>query len=197
MRQTTLRSSEVVGEAGDRLQGEYFNLALYEDFVQQWLAGQGVLPSEAVAVCQQVREELSRRLVELTGRVDLADLRDWLQSAMAVELRLLWRSALRRHSGPSRAKLAQIADQLDDTSSPLSHSWRAEYDRFVAGRLLEAVAERFHPEGLTVFREVVINQRGVAEVAAEFGMTVRTVRISRSRVQRAIQEICENLNARS
>jgi len=156
-----------------------------EAFVGHWLRCQG----------------LDDSLVEDVGRDTMADyasehpvaekstgLCDCLRRATVNQLRQVWCKALKRRSGSLRVQLADIADRLDDPKGSTRIQWDDDWQRFCTECLLDRIGTNFHPNSVAAYREVMLNGRGVAEVAAHLGITVGTVRIAQSRVERGVHD---------
>lgn len=166
---------------------------VYDGLIASWLKKQGVNDADA----DDIRQEVMQTVVKEIGRFDhngrTGAFRSWLRRITANRMRRLWQHRQRRpadHAGPD---VGEIAAELEDDGSRMTHIWDAEHDRFVLNRLLAMVQDRFSKKSVTAFRRLAIGQEPVERVAGDLGMKVGAARVAQHRVLRALKELGEGL----
>jgi RNA polymerase sigma-70 factor (ECF subfamily) len=114
-----------------------------------------------------------------------ATFRGWIRGIARHKVQDYFRKTPGRAEGGTEVliRLREVPEEIDDPD-------RSETDE-VAGlyrRALDMVRCQFEERTWLAFWKVAMENRGPAEVAAELGMTVNTVRQSKSRILRRIKE---------
>jgi len=176
---------EKLRDAGDALSWSRF-VSLYTPFLLRWAKRMPVDGTEAVDLVQEVLIKLVSELPKFTYDSEKGRFRGWLRTVCFH----CW-TDLRRKRGN---RLLQAADgelaDLKDTDDGLEQLWQAEYAGLIvrqAARLCDAYAGEFDPQTLRAFREVVINQRRVIDVAQELGVSENAVSLAKLRVLRRLK----------
>ena len=161
---------------------------LYERLIRGWLRTQGVQPSDADDIVQEVLVYVQREVAGFEHNGRNGAFRNWLRQVTINRLREFWRKKSRQR-GSGGPDLGDIADQLADDKSGVSRVWRDEYNRHVVDHLLAQLSDRFQDKSLRAFREIVISERPAQDVADELGMSLGAVRVAQSRVLRMLREM--------
>ncbi len=147
---------------------------LYFPLLYAWARRLHLQPQDAADLVQDVLTVLFRKLP--TFEYDpLRSFRAWLKT---VTLNV-WRNHRRKPA------LVQAGDaDLDGLAAPdtVEELTDAEYRRQLVSRVLELIRGDFQPATWEVFQECAVRGRPTAEVAAERGLSLGTVRAAKFRV---------------
>jgi RNA polymerase sigma factor (sigma-70 family) len=167
--------------------------AVYDALILSWLRQQAIADADA----DDIRQEVMQIVVKEIGRFDHngrpGAFRNWLRQITANRMRRLWQQRVRRSADYAGADIGELANQLEDDASRLTHVWDADHDRFVLNRLLGLLTGRFSAKSLAAFRRLAIGQEDVDEVSKDLGMTIGAARVAQHRVLRALKELGEGL----
>jgi RNA polymerase sigma factor (sigma-70 family) len=167
--------------------------AVYDALIFAWLRQQSIADSDA----DDIRQEVMQTVVAEIGRFDHngrpGAFRNWLRQITANRMRRLWQQRQRRKADSTGADIGELAEQLEDDQSRLTHVWDADHDRFVLNRLLGMLVGRFSQKSLAAFRRLAIGQEDPAAVSADLGMTLGAARVAQHRVLKALKELGEGL----
>ncbi len=167
--------------------------AVYDALIASWLRQQGIGEADADDIRQEVMQTVITDIARFEHNGRTGAFRNWLRRITANRMRRLWQQRSRRGPEHRGVDIGEMADQLDDDRSRMTHVWDADHDRFVLNRLLGMLNGRFTPNSLTVFRRLAIGQEPVETVAAELGMTVGAARVAQHRVLRALKGLAEGI----
>ena len=164
----------------DRLDDGSFVLSeLVSDFdciLRNYLRGRGVAEADAEDIAQEVYVKLLRCLpyLELTSRC----FRGWLR-------RVAERALADRRRGEGRRRRIE-AEWFRRRPEALREDDRRE----ILDEVLQQVRRRTSPKTWRCFEAMTLQQRRIAEVAAECGLTVNAVRVRASRVLTRLRRLC-------
>lgn len=168
-------------------------VAVYDALILAWLRQQAITDADA----DDIRQEVMQTVVQEIGRFDhngrRGAFRNWLRRITANRMRRLWQKRQRRPGDSTGADIGDLANQLEDDASRLTHVWEADHDRFVLNRLLGMLTGRFSQKSLAAFRRLAIGQEDAERVARDLGMTIGAARVAQHRVLRALKELGEGL----
>jgi len=167
--------------------------AVYDALIAAWLRQQAIPDADADDIRQEVMQTVVREISRFEHNGRPGAFRAWLRRITANRMRRLWRQRDRRAADYAGVDASDLANQLDDDSSRLTHVWDAEHDRFVLNRLLGMLQGRFSPSSLTAFRRIAIGQEDAQQVADDLGMTLGAARVAQHRVLKALKELAEGL----
>jgi RNA polymerase sigma-70 factor, ECF subfamily len=156
---------------------------LYTPLLFYWTRRLGLRPPDAADLVQEVFVILVRKLPEFDyNRND--GFRAWLRTVLFNQ----WRMTLRR-------KLPSACAPLDDLPCPDQPDGVAEeeYRQMLVARALRLMQTDFQPATWQAFWECVVNDRPPAQVAAELGVSVRSVYLSKGRVLRRLRQELQGL----
>jgi RNA polymerase sigma-70 factor (ECF subfamily) len=163
---------------------------LYTPLLRGWLLRNLVGPDDIDDLVQEVMEVLVRELPRFEYDRQRGSFRGWLRTITVNRLRMFWRSRQARPGAPGGSDLVRKLDELEDPHSSLSRLWDREHDRHVAHRLLESIEPEFEPLTWRAFRRLTLDGATPQAVAAELGMSLNAVYLSKYRVlQRLRQEM--------
>lgn len=167
--------------------------AVYDGLIATWLRQQGVADADADDIRQEVMQTVVTEIARFEHNGRTGAFRNWLRRITANRMRRLWQRRSRRSAEYRGVDIGEIADQLDDDRSRMTHVWDADHDRFILNRLLGMLTGRFAPNSLIAFRRLAIGQEPVEKVASELGMSIGAARVAQHRVLRALKELAEGL----
>ncbi len=169
-------------------------VSLYSPLLRSWLSRYAIQPCDAEDLTQEILLAVVADVGKFQHPGHSGAFRGWLRAILVNRLRSFWRKRRSVPIAPTSSDFWQRLDELEDPQGALALMWNDEHDRFVVGRLLERVAPRFSPNTFQIFRRYVLECATAEQVAAEWGVTVNAVFITKSRVLRALrQEIVQVL----
>lgn len=171
--------------------GEFYDL--YSRLIESWLRRYGIQSQDAEDVRQEVMAIVIRELPTFDHNGRAGAFRNWLRTTTANRLRQFYRDSKKPANEAARADCGALAEQLQDPNSDLSRAWRIDHDRFVLGQLLQQVEPSFKSETVLAFRKLAIEGLEAEAVAKELETTINAVRISQSRVLRALRKLAAGL----
>jgi RNA polymerase sigma-70 factor, ECF subfamily len=155
---------------------------LYSPLIDGWLRRHGVSAEDAEDLTQEVLRVVIREVSRFRHNGRAGAFRTWLRTITINCLRQSWRSRRSLVQATGSPDIAAMLDQLEDPASDLSRLWDQEHDQHVLQRLLELIEPDFQPATWRAFRRQVLDGASPETVAAELGLTVNAVLISKSRV---------------
>jgi len=157
---------------------------LYTPLLFHWARRTGLQETDAADLIQDVFQILVRKLPEFAYDKERS-FRGWLRTVLLNQ----WRTGLRRRTeralNDNDARLAQ-----PDHQDALTEK---EYRDFLIGRAMQVMKSDFQPATWQACWEHVAQERPVAEVAAELGLTVKAVYLAKARVLRRLRQELEGL----
>ena len=165
---------------------------IYEPLILRTVRGRGLQDADAREVCQDVLLAVSRAVERWDARPERGSFRGWLASItrnLCVNF-LIRRS---RHPQPLTDEV-RMREWLESTPAANSDAsrWFALEER---RQQLRWAAERIRPEiretAWTAFWETAVEGRDAASVAAQLGVTVGVVYVSRSRVMKRLRQVVQ------
>jgi RNA polymerase sigma-70 factor (ECF subfamily) len=109
--------------------------------------------------------------------------RRWLREIVARRIQVFWRARKNRPLQAADSVLLALADP----HSELSRQWDEEHNRHVLQRLLELIAQDFAPTTWQAFHRLVLDRAPIAQVAAELGLSVNAVLLTKSHVLKRLR----------
>ncbi|CAN5336948.1 sigma-70 family RNA polymerase sigma factor [soil metagenome] len=167
-------------------------VSLYEPLIHNWLRRSQALPQDTDDLTQDVLMVVVREVPRFAHNGRPGAFRSWLRQITANRLRVFWRDGRGRPHATGGDFLA-LAEQLEDSDSPLSKAWDREHDEHVLSRLLELTAREFEPTTVEAFRRVALEGRPVEETATDLGISPAAIYIAKSRVLRRLRQEAEGL----
>jgi RNA polymerase sigma-70 factor (ECF subfamily) len=153
---------------------------LYTPLLFAWTGRLGLSDHDAADLVQDVFATLVEKLPAFRydpGR----SFRGWLKTVLLNR----WRQGHRRAEAAHRVG-GGLDDLPDEDGNP--DISEAEYRRHVAQRALAVMRADFEPATWAAFWEFVVCERPAAEVAAELGLTVNAVYLTKARILRRLRE---------
>ncbi|MCK6482529.1 MAG: sigma-70 family RNA polymerase sigma factor [Phycisphaerae bacterium] len=150
----------------------------------------GLSPVDAADVTQEtlvffVRDYRAGKYDRGRGR-----LRAWVLGIARHQISELMRRRASRRESRGQSAIIDLSDE-----DQLNRYWEQECRQAMLCRAMRSMAEegRIHPRTLEAFRRTVIEQRPPDEVAAEMGLTVRSVYLAKHRCLARLREHLERL----
>lgn len=157
---------------------------LYVPLVRRWLNQQGLPPSDADDLTQEILLVIVRELPAFDHSGRKGAFRSWLRTITVYRLRGYWRS---KQTRPDQAVEEEL-DRLEDPGSELARIWDREHDEFIARRLMELIEPEFTPATWQAFRRQTIDGLTASEAATELGVSANAALIAKSRVLRCLRQ---------
>jgi RNA polymerase sigma-70 factor, ECF subfamily len=160
---------------------------LYTPFLYHWARQLGLQESDAADLVQEVFTLLLQKLPEFSYDPQ-GSFRGWLRKVTLNK----WHQLQRRRSV---ALLDANGPVLTRLASPETEEarWDADYQRHLAGRVLELIQAEFKPGTWKAFWECLVRDRPAAEVAQELGISPNAVYLAKTRVLRRLRRELDGL----
>lgn len=154
-------------------------VAQYESFLHHLAARQGVPAALVPDVIQQVLMAVARSIEGWQTDGHQASFRRWL-STVARNVAIKFMTRERRHLSPlGSTELMELLRNVPDRSEPLMLQ---QYEQELILWAAEQVRGEFVASSWSAFHGTIIEQRPVAEVAHELGVSAGSIYMSRSRI---------------
>jgi RNA polymerase sigma-70 factor (ECF subfamily) len=145
---------------------------LYSPLLYHWLRGSGLQPADSADLVQEVFVSVFAHVPQF-DRQRTGSFRAWLRTIVHNKVRTFLR----------RRKAAGLAEgQTPAVAATTLADWDAEYATALLARALELVEPEFEPGTWKAFRQLQLEGRPAAQVAAELGISRNAVYIARCRV---------------
>lgn len=167
-------------------------LTIYGPLLDSWMRRRGVPADIADDVRQEVLMKVHQEIDQFQHNGRPGAFRAWLRQVTAHRLRTVLRRQWREPQAAGN-ELFDLADQLGEDDSKLTHAWNAEHDAELLQRLLQLIAPDFQPHSMLAFRRIVLENQRPETVAADLGMSLNAVRIAQSRVLAALRRVGEGI----
>ena len=155
---------------------------LYSPLLLEWARRNRVPESERADLIQSVLMVLLKRLPQFSVQPG-GSFRGWLFTVT----HHCWGDRCRANARqPAKANL----DPLDPPGydDPIAELTEREYRNYLLRRILRLVKSDFPEETWKVFCQHVLENRPVAEIASEFGITTNAVYLTRTRILKRLRE---------
>ncbi len=175
MEKTPASLLERIRQPGERQAWDRF-VELYTPLIYFWACRSGLQAPDAADLVQEVFLTLLHKMPDFHYDPHKS-FRAWPAHGDAEQV-------ARTTAAPVGAPASGDHPQLEERESP-DHAEvfaEAEYRRYLTGRALELMREQFEPATWKAFWACVAQERPVAEVARELGLTPNAVYVAKSRV---------------
>ncbi len=166
---------------------------LYTPLLRSWLQRHPLQGADVDDLLQDILSVMVQKLPQFAHPGNAGAFRSWLRAILVYRLRWHWRERLRKPARIGQEDAEQFLARLERADGDLARHWDAEHDRHVVTRLLELIRPEFTESTWRAFQGYVIEERPLAEVAAELGLTPNAVYIARTRVFRRLREEASGL----
>jgi RNA polymerase sigma-70 factor (ECF subfamily) len=178
---TGLRAHEA--EAWQRMVG------LYGPVIYGWCKRQGLQPSDAEDVVQEVFRAVLARIADFRRRRPADTFRGWLWTITRNKLGDYMR---RCATQPRPVGGSEAHERLEQVPVPLSVETAEEGPAALSGvchRALDLIRDEYETPTWQAFWQVVGEGRKPAEVALDLGLSLNAVYLAKSRVLRRLREV--------
>lgn len=170
------------GEAWDAF------VEIYEPLLYRLARGRGMQPADAEDFVQEVLSAVARNIARWVENDERGSFRAWLfRIAQNLAVNFLMRPKHQRW-GAGGSRVASLLEEQPapgcDSSEVFLQEYRRELFRWAAERVREQVPQRHW----LAFWLTSVEERPIADAAAELGLSVGAVYIARSRITRRIRE---------
>lgn len=159
--------------------------SLYAPLIYRLARKQGLQPSDADDVAQEVMSAVARSVDDWLQRSDRGSFRAWLfRIARNTSINFLTR---RKHQrlGTGGDSGQDWLENIPAESAEFDIEYRREIFRWAAAQMRQLVSAAHW----NVFCETTLHSRPIAEVASEYAMSIGSVYIVRSRVMSRLREL--------
>lgn len=174
------------GDAWNELDG------LYRPFIYDWFSLQGLHAAEIDDLSQEVLKTLFQELPRFQHPGKVGSFRGWLKTICLNRLLAYRRQQRARGQAVGGSDFQEVLAGLPEEDQ-LAAEWDREHHQAMLRYLFRLIEHQFEPETLAVFRRIVLDERSVAEVTAEFGISIGKVYVARSRVLRRLRAEAQRL----
>lgn len=162
---------------------------IYERLLFRLARGRGMQPADAEDYVQEVLAAVVRNIERWVASDDRGPFRAWLfRIAFNLGVNFVTRPKHQR-LGSGDSQIARMLEELPavsvDSSELFLREYRRELFRWAAERVREQVSQR----QWMAYWLTSVEERPVSEVAAEYGMSVGSIYIARSRITKRIREL--------
>jgi RNA polymerase sigma-70 factor (ECF subfamily) len=160
---------------------------LYQPLLRAWIARAGVAQSDADDLAQEVLLVVFREVGGFERRGQGA-FRAWLRTVLVHRVRDYFRGRQYRPTATGDSDFLRRLDELESPESTLSRLWDRDHDEHVAASLLRRVQGDFAPATWQAFRRHALQGEPAARVAAELGLSLNSVLLTKSRVLKRLRQ---------
>jgi RNA polymerase sigma-70 factor (ECF subfamily) len=160
---------------------------LYRPLLRAWMARAGVAASDVDDLVQDVLFVVFREIAGFEWRGQGA-FRGWLRTILANRVRDYFRGQKYRPTATGGSDFLGQLDELESPDSALSRLWDREHDEHVAASLLRRVQGDFAPATWQAFNRHVLEGEPAGRVAEEFGLSLNSVLLAKSRVLKRLRQ---------
>jgi RNA polymerase sigma factor (sigma-70 family) len=168
-------------------------LALYEPLVYRLARHKGLQDADARDLCQDVFRAVARAIDRWEPDPARGSFRGWLFT-IARNLMINFLTRRDRHArGSGDTDMLVMLDAVPADDSHASAVFDAEYRKRLFRWAADQVQDEFAPKTWQAFWRTGVENRPVAEVAADLGMTAGAVYVARSRVLARLRQRIQQL----
>jgi RNA polymerase sigma-70 factor (ECF subfamily) len=163
--------------------------AIYQPLVYRLARAKGFQDADAQEIVQEVLLAVSRAAGDWVPDKSRGKFRTWLHR-VARNLMINFLTRKKYHSlGTGDSRIAELLHEQHDPASAESVVFDLEYRRSVFQWAAQAVQEQVSEKTWRAFRQTLLEDRPIADVARELGMTPGAVYIARSRVMARLRDV--------
>jgi RNA polymerase sigma-70 factor (ECF subfamily) len=161
---------------------------IYGPLIYQWCRSQRLQAADAADVMQEVFHSVAASIKQFAGRRP-GSFRGWLWMIARNKIRDFHRRERKQVRGQGGSDAMQRIGELPDAEPQCrSSNDSIEASQAPQHRALLLLQKEFEPQTWQAFKQVVIDSRSVADVAADMEMTANAVRIAKCRVLKRLRE---------
>jgi RNA polymerase sigma-70 factor (ECF subfamily) len=164
-------------------------VGIYEPLLFRLARGRGMQPADAEDFVQEVLTSVVRNIESWVARKDRGSFRAWLfRIAFNFGVNFVTRPKHKR-LGSGDGQIARMLEELPAVSVDSSELFLKEYRRELFRWAAEQVREQVSEQQWMVYWLTSVEDRPIADVAAEYKMSVGSIYIARSRITKRIREL--------
>lgn len=168
-------------------------LTLYEPLVYRLARHKGLQDADARDLCQEVFRAVARAIDRWEPDPARGSFRGWLFT-IARNLTINFLTRRDRHArGSGDTDVLALLDAVPAADAHASAAFDAEYRKRLFRWAADQVQDEFAPKTWQAFWRTGVENRPVAEVAADLGMTAGAVYVARSRVLARLRQRIQQL----
>jgi RNA polymerase sigma-70 factor (ECF subfamily) len=162
---------------------------IYEPLLFRLARGRGMQPADAEDFVQEVLTAVARSIRRWVEGEDRGPFRAWLfRIAENLAINFLTRPKHQRW-GAGGSQIASLLEELPAQTTDSSELFLKEYRRELFRWAAERVREQVHQRQWLMYWLTSVEERPIAEVAQEFGVSIGSVYVARSRITKRIREM--------
>jgi RNA polymerase sigma-70 factor (ECF subfamily) len=170
---------------------------VYEPLIYRLARSKGLQDADAQDLCQELFRAVASAIERWDPDPAKGSFRGWL-FRIARNLIVNFLTAQRRHArGTGRTSVQELLEAQPERDSQAEAEFRAEFQRRAFRWAAERVKTEFTDSTWQAFWKTGVDNRPIAAVAEELGLSVGAVYIARSRVLARLREQVEQLTADS
>lgn len=155
-------------------------VGLYTPLVFRHCVRRGLQDADAADVAQEVMKSVSRAISRFEYDRRKGSFRSWLLTVTRNKLANFFTTRAKRGDETGETSVAELVST--EVSPTESSDWEREYESRVLSWAMEQVKGEFQQATWQAFWRTAVEERSVAEVAVELGLSAGAVYIARSRV---------------
>lgn len=172
-------------------------LEIYEPLLFRLASGRGMQPADAEDFVQEVLAAVARNIDRWVASEDRGSFRAWLfRIAFNLGVNFLTRPKYQR-LGSGDSRIARMLEEVPAASADSSEQFLKEYRRALFRWAADRVREQVSEQQWMVFWLTSVEDRSIAEAAAEYKMSVGSIYAARSRITKRIREMIREHEERS
>jgi RNA polymerase sigma-70 factor (ECF subfamily) len=162
---------------------------IYEPLLFRLARGRGMQPADAEDFVQEVLAAVVRNIERWMAKKDRGSFRAWLfRIAFNLGVNFVTRPKHQRLGSGDR-QIARLLEELPAVSADSSELFLKEYRRELFRWAAERVRQQVSQRQWMAYWLTSVEDRPVAEVAAQYEMSVGSIYIARSRITKRIREL--------
>ena len=162
---------------------------IYGPLLFRLARARGMQPADAEDFVQEVLAAVVKNIEQWVARQDRGSFRAWLfRIAFNLGVNFVTRQKPQR-LGSGDSQIARMLDELPEASTDSSELFLKEYRRELFRWAAELVRQQVSERQWMVYWLTSVEARPIAEVAAEYAMSVGSIYIARSRITKRIREM--------
>ncbi|HEX5103127.1 MAG TPA: sigma-70 family RNA polymerase sigma factor [Pirellulaceae bacterium] len=170
---------------------------IYEPLLFRLARGRGMQPADAEDYVQEVLAAVARNIDRWVASETRGPFRAWLfRIAFNLGVNFVTRP-MHQRLGSGDSQIARMLEEVPAVAADSSALFLQEYRRELFRWAAERVREQVSPQQWMVYWLTSVEERPIAEVAKEYGMSLGSVYIARSRITKRIREMIREHEERS
>jgi RNA polymerase sigma-70 factor (ECF subfamily) len=161
---------------------------IYLPLVYRWARAVGLQNCDAADVGQDVMWTVARRIASFDHHRSGATFRGWLKTITRHKIGDYLKKRARQNETPGDAMGQLVWNEVpEELPDALSSESRFDVKQVILHRIIHVIQAEFEPQTWQAFWLATVEERPIAEIAEQLGMTRQAVRQARYRVLRRLR----------